>query len=56
VDPCGENGEFHTFVFDGPIFAKPIAFEIGELVYRNFPNPKSSIDEVGFWYIDLIPK
>ena len=35
VDPCGENGEFHTFVFDGPIFIEPIYFEIGELVYKN---------------------
>lgn len=30
VDPCGENGEFHTFVFDGPGFAAPVAFGIGE--------------------------
>jgi len=30
VDPCGENGEFHSFVFDGPIFKKPIHFKIGE--------------------------
>ncbi|MGD0656003.1 MAG: diphthine--ammonia ligase [Thermoguttaceae bacterium] len=30
VDPCGENGEFHTFVFDGPIFARPVSFTIGE--------------------------
>lgn len=27
VDPCGENGEFHTFVYDGPIFHEPVAFE-----------------------------
>ncbi|RYG05835.1 MAG: diphthine--ammonia ligase, partial [Chitinophagaceae bacterium] len=32
IDPCGENGEFHTFVFDGPRFEQPIAFELGELV------------------------
>ena len=29
VDPCGENGEFHTFVFDGPGFRKPIGFDCG---------------------------
>ncbi|HLZ74096.1 hypothetical protein [Phenylobacterium sp.] len=29
VDPCGENGEFHTFVFDGPNFARPIPIEVG---------------------------
>lgn len=36
VDVCGENGEFHTFVFDGPIFNKPVAFEIGEKVLRTY--------------------
>jgi uncharacterized protein (TIGR00290 family) len=35
VDPCGENGEFHTFVYDGPIFSKPIPIEIGEIVMRD---------------------
>lgn len=34
VDPCGENGEFHTFVFDGPMFNHPIAFAVGERVTR----------------------
>ena len=43
VDPCGENGEFHTFVFDGPIFSYPIQFEKGEVVFR---------DE-RFYFIDL---
>jgi Predicted ATPases of PP-loop superfamily len=35
VDPCGENGEFHTFVSRGPIFREPIGVEIGELVLRD---------------------
>jgi uncharacterized protein (TIGR00290 family) len=35
VDPCGENGEFHTFVHAGPIFAEPIACELGEVVSRD---------------------
>jgi uncharacterized protein (TIGR00290 family) len=43
VDPCGENGEFHTFVFDGPIFRYPIRFELGEVVCRD-----------GFWFCDLV--
>jgi uncharacterized protein (TIGR00290 family) len=34
VDPCGENGEFHSFVFDGPIFRKPVRFVLGEAVVR----------------------
>jgi uncharacterized protein (TIGR00290 family) len=35
VDPCGENGEFHTFVYDGPTFARPIPIEVGERVMRD---------------------
>jgi len=34
VDPCGENGEYHSFVYDGPIFRRPVAFAVGETVYR----------------------
>ena len=61
VDPCGENGEFHTFCFDGPIFKNPIKFEIGEKVYHEYdhPNTDDSIcnsDKYGVWYCDLIPK
>jgi len=45
IDPCGENGEFHTFVFDGPIFKKPVRFSRGETVCRD-----------GFWFCDLVPE
>ena len=45
VDPCGENGEFHTFVFDGPIFRKAIGVERGEVVERE-----------GFTFCDLQEK
>jgi uncharacterized protein (TIGR00290 family) len=45
VDPCGENGEFHSFVFDGPIFSEPVRFELGEVVLR----------EERFNFCDLIP-
>ena len=44
VDPCGENGEFHTFVFDGPIFRIPVRFRVGEKVMRD-----------GFCFCDLLP-
>lgn len=44
VDPAGENGEFHSFVFEGPIFKKPIRFSVGEKVLRD-----------GFWFCDLLP-
>ncbi len=43
VDPCGENGEFHTFVYDGPLFRNPIQVERGENVLR----------EQRFYYCDL---
>jgi uncharacterized protein (TIGR00290 family) len=45
VDPCGERGEFHTFVSDGPIFARPVPVTVGEVVLR---------DE-RFAYCDLLP-
>ena len=45
VDPCGENGEFHSFVYDGPIFSEPILFTKGEIVLR----------EDRFYYCDLVP-
>ena len=35
VDPCGENGEFHSFVFKGPLFQKDVAFTKGEIVLRD---------------------
>ena len=35
VDPCGENGEFHSFVFDGPLFTEEISFSRGEVVQRD---------------------
>lgn len=38
VDPCGENGEFHTFAYDGPIFKAPVEFEVKEIVQRNYPS------------------
>ena len=37
VDPCGENGEYHTFCYDGPIFSRPVSFSLGETVKKWFP-------------------
>ena len=59
VDPCGENGEFHTFTFDGPIFKNPIEFEVGETVMKTYPKPKTEETQSGdyvFWFCDLIAK
>lgn len=55
IDPCGENGEFHTFVFDGPLFTNPIKFKMGEKVYKTYPSPNENDVVSGYWYIDLIP-
>ncbi len=69
VDPCGERGEYHTFVYDGPIFKKPVPVELGEKVYRNYAPPKADAEDkdrcfsqqpqgydTGFWYCDLLLK
>ncbi|SDL65316.1 MJ0570-related uncharacterized domain-containing protein [Catalinimonas alkaloidigena] len=55
VDPCGENGEFHTFCFDGPIFSRPIPFTLGECIYREYPAPNTDGKGMGFWFVDLLP-
>jgi len=44
IDPCGEYGEFHTFVYDGPIFTRPVTVRVGEIVMRD-----------GRHYADLLP-
>jgi uncharacterized protein (TIGR00290 family) len=44
VDPCGENGEFHTYVFDGPVFRSPISVQVGAVVERD-----------SFVFCDLMP-
>jgi len=45
IDPCGENGEFHSFVYEGPIFRERISFTIGDIVLR----------DNRFYFCDLIP-
>jgi uncharacterized protein (TIGR00290 family) len=45
IDPCGENGEFHTFVYDAPVFSSPIAVRAGEVVEHD-----------GFVFADLHPR
>ncbi|MBC6401526.1 MAG: diphthine--ammonia ligase [Ekhidna sp.] len=55
VDPCGENGEFHTFVYDGPIFKNEISFKIGETIERKYVSPVSG-NAISYWFTDLIRK
>lgn len=44
VDPCGENGEFHSFAFEGPMFQRPVSHQLGEIVERD-----------GYVFADVIP-
>jgi uncharacterized protein (TIGR00290 family) len=67
VDPCGENGEFHSFAFAGPIFKQPVKFKIGETIYRpveqthpidansSYVCPSGPRRTKGFWFCDLLP-
>ncbi len=61
VDPCGENGEYHTFCYDGPVFKTPIKFSIGEKIYKPLEISTTGREVCtavsltkGFWYCDLI--
>lgn len=59
VDPCGENGEFHTFTYDGPLFDTPLQVRPGEKILRTYEakclkDGKEETEEKGFWFIDLM--
>jgi uncharacterized protein (TIGR00290 family) len=56
VDPCGENGEFHSFVYDGPIFNKPVEVEKGKQIEKSYPDPTNEGQEKRFLFCDLITK
>lgn len=50
VDPCGENGEFHTWVFDAPYFNGSIPYVFGELVAQQYAGSQQA-----FWFLDVLP-
>lgn len=63
VDVCGENGEFHTFTFKGPIFKNAIPYKTGVKIFKEYKAPQNADDSCasptdqkrsGFWYCDLI--
>lgn len=61
VDPCGENGEFHSFCFEAPIFKKKINIVLGEKTYKaleiklsDHPTPIKDVGTKGFWFCDLL--
>lgn len=61
VDPCGENGEFHTFVYDGPIFKSPVLFKRDKIVSQEFHYQKMKEDgsieplRTTYWFQELLP-
>jgi len=59
VDACGENGEFHTFCFDGPIFKKPIEVLVTDKIYKPLELKTSDCsagETKGFWFAELVEK
>ena len=63
VDVCGENGEFHTFTFKGPIFKNAIPYKTGVKIFKEYKAPQNADDSCvspsdpkrsGFWYCDLV--
>lgn len=57
IDPCGENGEYHSFCFDGPVFNFPVQFSTGKKVYKPLEiKTNDSSSKQGFWYCDLLKK
>jgi diphthine-ammonia ligase len=45
IDICGEQGEYHTFVYDGPVFKKTVRFSAGKKIFKN-----------GHWFLDIVPE
>ena len=57
VDPCGENGEFHSFCYDGPIFREPIAVSVEKILSQTY-DVRLSNGEAGkkhFWFAEILP-
>jgi len=56
VDPCGENGEFHTFVYDGPVFSKAVRIRKGKTVLHSYKRFETENEfDADFFYCDLLP-
>ncbi len=58
VDPCGENGEFHTFVFQAPYFKENITYTLGETVDKTYQFKDANLNELvsTYYFTDLLPK
>ncbi len=53
IDPCGENGEFHTFVYDGPIFSEPVQVHKGNVFKRDLAGDDNTSWDTSFWYCEV---
>lgn len=53
IDPCGENGEFHTFCFDAPYFKKPVNYTSGENYYKQLKNPVIGKEDMEFAFCEI---
>lgn len=58
VDPCGENGEFHSFVYEGPIFKTPLQFELGRQLLKTYQYKKEEDGETvdvksEYWFQEI---
>jgi len=55
VDPCGENGEFHTYVYNAPFFSSPIPITTGEIVHKTYTAPDGDKRwDTGFYFLDVV--
>lgn len=55
VDPCGENGEFHSFVYSAPYFKNDIGFTKGDIVLKEYKLEDKTLSHA-FWFCDLLPQ
>jgi len=53
IDVCGENGEFHSFVYDGPIFKKTIPVTVSGIVKKEYKSTENKEWDSSFWFADL---
>jgi uncharacterized protein (TIGR00290 family) len=55
VDPCGENGEFHSFVYNAPYFKEPVAIKTGAVVHKTYTPSNDGSWNSGFYFLDVMP-
>lgn len=56
VDPCGENGEYHSLVLDAPFFREKLKVKTGEIIYQQYESREEDKWDSGFYFLDVIPE